>query len=69
MKVLGKIFLGISTVFVSSAVQAQTQVFAELQGTPVINTTGWNMTGNAVVGDADGDGMNNDGRRRCWYSG
>jgi gliding motility-associated-like protein len=60
MKVLGKIFLGISTVFVSSAVQAQTQVFAELQGTPVINTTGWNMTGNAVVGDADGDGMNND---------
>ncbi len=34
---------------------AQTQVFAELKGNP-INTSGWNLTGNARVGDTQGDG-------------
>lgn len=34
---------------------AQTTVFAELQGSPVINTTGWNLTGIAGPGDTNGD--------------
>lgn len=34
---------------------AQTTVFAELQGSPVINTTGWNLAGAAVAGDTPGD--------------
>lgn len=33
---------------------AQTQIFAELKGNPV-NTTGWNLTGNARIGDTPGD--------------
>lgn len=33
----------------------QSYVFAELQGQPTMITTGWNLTGNAVVGDTPGD--------------
>lgn len=40
---------------------AQTLTFAELTGSPTLNTTGWNLTGNAYVGDTPGDGdANND---------
>jgi hypothetical protein len=39
----------------------QTLTFAELTGSPNLNTTGWNLTGNAYVGDTPGDGdANND---------
>jgi gliding motility-associated-like protein len=35
--------------------QAQTLVFAELTGSPNMNTTGWNLTGAAATGDTGGD--------------
>jgi gliding motility-associated-like protein len=34
---------------------AQTYVFAQLNGSPNMNTTGWNLTGNAFAGDTPGD--------------
>ena len=34
---------------------AQTFVFAQLNGTTNMNTTGWNLTGNAYTGDTGGD--------------
>lgn len=34
---------------------AQTLVFAELTGSPTMNTTGWNLTGAAFTGDTGGD--------------
>jgi len=36
-------------------IKTQTYVFAELTGSPTMNTTGWNLTGNAYVGDTGGD--------------
>jgi gliding motility-associated-like protein len=36
-------------------ISAQTYVFAQLTGSPNLNTTGWNLTGNAFVGDTGGD--------------
>lgn len=33
---------------------AQTFLFAELTGSPNLNTTGWNLTGNAFVGNTNG---------------
>ncbi len=41
--------------FCFTEVQAQTFVFAELNGSPTMNTTGWNLTGNATIGDTPGD--------------
>ena len=35
--------------------QAQTYVFGQLTGSPNMITTGWNITGNALVGDTPGD--------------
>ena len=35
--------------------QAQTLVFAQLTGSPNMNTTGWNLTGAAYTGDTGGD--------------
>ena len=35
--------------------QAQTLVFAELVGSPNMNTSGWNLTGAAFTGDTGGD--------------
>jgi gliding motility-associated-like protein len=34
---------------------AQTYVFAQLNGSPNMNTSGWNLTGNAFAGDTPGD--------------
>lgn len=34
---------------------AQTFVFAQLTGSPNLNTAGWNLTGNAYTGDTGGD--------------
>jgi gliding motility-associated-like protein len=36
-------------------VKAQAYVFAQLSGSPVLNTQGWNITGNAMVTDTPGD--------------
>lgn len=44
--------------FSNPGLHAQSFNFAELQGQPVMNTTGWNLTGNAVVGDTPGDADN-----------
>jgi gliding motility-associated-like protein len=34
---------------------SQTLVFAEIQGSPIISTAGWNLTGAAAIGDTGGD--------------
>ena len=36
-------------------VRAQSFVFAELNGSPSLNISGWNLSGNAYVGDTGGD--------------
>ena len=41
--------------FSSNYLVSQTFVFAQLNGNPAINTTGWNLTGNAYAGDTQGD--------------
>ena len=38
-----------------SSQHAQTIIFAELSGSPNMNTNGWNLTGAAYVGDTGGD--------------
>jgi len=56
MKLLHKCLpLTILTAILSIGLHAQTYVFAQLQGSPIINTTGWNMTGSAAIGDTPGD--------------
>ncbi len=37
---------------------AQNFIFGQLQGSPVMNTAGWNLNGNAFVGDTPGDNDN-----------
>lgn len=44
--------LVLASVFVA---RSQTYVFAQLQGSPVMNTAGWNLTGAATIGDTPGD--------------
>ena len=44
--------------FITFSGYAQTYVFAELSGTPTLNTAGWNLNGNAFVGDTPGDADN-----------
>ena len=39
----------------SAKAMSQMYVFAQLQGSPVMNTTGWNLTGAAAIGDTPGD--------------
>jgi|GEM_PF-230841 len=39
-----------------SLANAQTYVFAQLQGSPNVNTTGWSFNGTASAGDTGGDG-------------
>ena len=51
MKIL---FLIISS-WICSFNLAQSIVFAELSSSPVMNTTGWNLTGSAYLGDTVGD--------------
>jgi gliding motility-associated-like protein len=41
--------------FIGFKSEAQTLVFAQLTGTPNMNTTGWNLTGAAATGDTGGD--------------
>ena len=42
-------------IFFLGKAQAQTLVFAELTGSPTMNTSGWNLTGAAATGDTGGD--------------
>lgn len=41
--------------FTHNPCNGQTFVFAQLNGSPNINTAGWNLTGNAYAGDTGGD--------------
>ncbi len=45
------------TLFVALSISAfsQSLIFAELTGSPTLNTTGWNLTGAAAIGDTGGD--------------
>ncbi len=45
------------TFFVALSISAfsQSLIFAELTGSPTVNTTGWNLTGAAALGDTGGD--------------
>jgi gliding motility-associated-like protein len=54
MKLLHIFFLLCCVIFLGKS-QAQTLVFAELTGSPNMNTTGWNLTGAAATGDTGGD--------------
>ena len=50
-----KYFLALFGVFLGLNGHAQTLVFAQLTGNPNMNTTGWNLTGAAAIGDTGGD--------------
>jgi gliding motility-associated-like protein len=52
---LRHIFFLLSCTFFFWKSEAQTLVFAELTGSPNMNTTGWNLTGAAATGDTGGD--------------
>ncbi|MEY3591615.1 MAG: hypothetical protein RLZZ38_572, partial [Bacteroidota bacterium] len=54
MRVYISIILLINLLFISH-LNAQTFVFGQLNGSPNMVTTGWNLTGNAYVGDTPGD--------------
>jgi gliding motility-associated-like protein len=41
--------------FFLNALHAQTYVFGQLTGSPLMNTAGWNLNGNATIGDTPGD--------------
>lgn len=41
--------------FLPYLVNSQTLVFAELTGSPNVNTTGWNLSGATYTGDTGGD--------------
>ena len=41
--------------FFLNDLQAQTYVFGQLTGSPIMNTAGWNLNGNATIGDTPGD--------------
>lgn len=48
-------FLIFILVFLPTLLVSQTLVFAELTGSPNVNTTGWNLTGATYSGDTGGD--------------
>ncbi|MFM1810142.1 MAG: hypothetical protein RLZZ382_1367, partial [Bacteroidota bacterium] len=53
------LFLVFALVFLSATDSfAQNFIFGQLQGSPVLNTSGWNLNGNAYVGDTPGDNDN-----------
>ena len=50
-----KIILFLFFILISKIEYAQSFVFGQLTGSPVLNTQGWNLNGNAYVGDTPGD--------------
>ncbi|MDG2154116.1 MAG: hypothetical protein P8K10_09310, partial [Crocinitomicaceae bacterium] len=52
------LFVIFFTLVITYKSNSQTYVFAELAGSPNLNTTGWNLNGNAFVGDTPGDADN-----------
>ena len=61
LKLLVKMFLSriLFVIFFTFVIpyesNSQTYVFAELTGSPNLNTNGWNLNGNSYVGDTPGD--------------
>ena len=53
--ILKILFLIGSCMALCNGLYAQAVIFAELQGQPNMNTTGWNLTGAAQIGDTPGD--------------
>jgi gliding motility-associated-like protein len=41
--------------FILNDLRSQTYVFGQLSGSPLMNTAGWNLNGNATIGDTPGD--------------
>lgn len=41
--------------FITNNLWAQTYVFGQLTGSPIMSTLGWNLNGNATIGDTPGD--------------
>jgi hypothetical protein len=56
-RILKNTFL-IFSLFITCYAEGQTLIFAELTGSPVVNTTGWNLTGATYAGDTGGDADN-----------
>lgn len=52
---LKALVLYLGTFMLCQFASAQGVIFAELQGQPNMNTTGWNLTGAAQIGDTPGD--------------
>jgi len=52
---LMRILLFVLVTFISMEVSAQTLVFAQLNGSPVMSTNGWNLAGASAIGDTPGD--------------
>ncbi|MBM3160629.1 MAG: hypothetical protein FJZ66_04760, partial [Bacteroidetes bacterium] len=50
-----KHFLPVIFVLIPLVNLAQTLVFAELTGSPNVNTTNWNLSGASYAGDTGGD--------------
>lgn len=56
MKNMFRLILLITLIgFTFNTYKAQTLIFAQLNGSPTMNTTGWNLTGAAATGDTGGD--------------
>lgn len=49
------LMLFICILSIQNSFKAQTFVFAQLNGSPNLNLSGWNLKGNAYVGDTPGD--------------
>lgn len=59
MRIVFSFLILVSFLMTSRLVFTQTFIFAQLNGNPNLNTTGWNLTGNAFVGDTGGDADSN----------
>jgi len=55
MRILIPTVVFLCILLVDCKYNAQTYVFAQLTGSPNVNTTGWNLTGSAYTGDTGGD--------------
>jgi hypothetical protein len=52
------LLLFICVLSIQKSFKAQSFFFAQLNGSPSLNLSGWNLYGNADVGDAPGDAGN-----------
>ena len=57
MRVYFFLIFTVSSLFINH-MQAQTYVFGQLSGSPLMSTAGWNLNGDATIGDTPGDADN-----------